>query len=181
MTNEQPELLAPAGDWDCVRAAVANGADAAGAIGDRLTGPAAVCWYAKSTLVAPVFIAQVKTQDKTQDAASLVALKTAVDKTFGDVIGAYEAKAAKTDGNDADYTNYRRLPVTRRDLGADVTVWQRPVSARSELQRSNWACVVVHPFRMDGVPDRRAEWHVRRTPASRLTSGRKIASKVKPA
>ena len=24
----QPELLAPAGDWDCVRAAVANGADA---------------------------------------------------------------------------------------------------------------------------------------------------------
>src|SRR5207245_10521154 len=27
-TTEQPELLAPAGDWDCVRAAVANGADA---------------------------------------------------------------------------------------------------------------------------------------------------------
>src|SRR6266567_5138814 len=25
---ETPELLAPAGDWDCVRAAVANGADA---------------------------------------------------------------------------------------------------------------------------------------------------------
>ena len=24
----EPELLAPAGDWDCVRAAVANGADA---------------------------------------------------------------------------------------------------------------------------------------------------------
>ncbi|OWJ61462.1 DUF2138 domain-containing protein [Paraburkholderia caledonica] len=118
---------------------VANGADAAGAIGDRLTGPAAVCWYAKSTLVAPVFIAQVKTQDKTQDAASLVALKTALDKTFGDVIGAYEAKAAKTDANDADYTNYRRLPVTRRDLGADVTVWQRPVSARSGTASSSRA------------------------------------------
>src|SRR5260221_2289382 len=26
--TETPELLAPAGDWDCVRAAVANGADA---------------------------------------------------------------------------------------------------------------------------------------------------------
>jgi putative protease len=25
---EQPELLAPAGNWECVRAAVANGADA---------------------------------------------------------------------------------------------------------------------------------------------------------
>jgi U32 family peptidase len=24
----RPELLAPAGDWDCLRAAVANGADA---------------------------------------------------------------------------------------------------------------------------------------------------------
>src|SRR5471032_1748559 len=28
LTAETPELLAPAGDWDCVRAAVANGADA---------------------------------------------------------------------------------------------------------------------------------------------------------
>lgn len=27
-TSEHPELLAPAGDWDCIRAAVANGADA---------------------------------------------------------------------------------------------------------------------------------------------------------
>src|SRR5688500_19884743 len=27
-TAHHPELLAPAGDWDCVRAAVANGADA---------------------------------------------------------------------------------------------------------------------------------------------------------
>ena len=27
-TNSGPELLAPAGDWDCVRAAIANGADA---------------------------------------------------------------------------------------------------------------------------------------------------------
>src|SRR5689334_1766252 len=27
-THPQPELLAPAGDWECLRAAVANGADA---------------------------------------------------------------------------------------------------------------------------------------------------------
>jgi putative protease len=27
-TNRGPELLAPAGDWDCARAAIANGADA---------------------------------------------------------------------------------------------------------------------------------------------------------
>src|SRR3989304_1409316 len=27
-TQNRPELLAPAGDWDCVRAAVENGADA---------------------------------------------------------------------------------------------------------------------------------------------------------
>ena len=102
-----------------------GGADHATAIGDQLAGPAAVCWYAKSTLVAPVFVARVKTQD----AAGIAALKTALGKTFGDVIGAYEAKAAKADG--ADASGYRRLPVTTRDQGADVTVWQRPVSARS--------------------------------------------------
>jgi len=28
LTTSPPELLAPAGDWDCVRAAIANGADA---------------------------------------------------------------------------------------------------------------------------------------------------------
>ncbi len=102
-----------------------GGADNAAAIGDQLAGPAAVCWYAKSTLVAPVFVARVKKQD----AAGVAALKAALGKTFGDVIGAYEAKAAKTDG--ADSSAYRRLPVTTRDQSADVTVWQRPVSARS--------------------------------------------------
>lgn len=104
---------------------VANGgADNAAAIGDQLAGPAAVCWYARSTLLAPVFVARVKTQD----AAGLATFKTALGKTFGDVIGAYEAKAAKANGDDA---GYRRLPVTTRDQGADVTVWQRPVSANS--------------------------------------------------
>ncbi|ASL46408.1 hypothetical protein bAD24_III03415 [Burkholderia sp. AD24] len=101
-----------------------GGEDNATAIGDQLAGPAAVCWYAKSTLVAPVFVARVKTQD----AAGLAALKTALGKTFGNVIGAYEAKAAKADGSDS---GYQRLPVTTRDQGADVTVWQRPVSANA--------------------------------------------------
>jgi len=102
----------------------AGGADGAAAIGDQLAGPAAVCWYAKSTLVAPVFVARVKSQD----AAGSAALKGALGKTFSDVIGAYEVKAAKADGADSGYL---RLPVTTREPSADVTVWQRPVSARS--------------------------------------------------
>jgi uncharacterized protein YfaA (DUF2138 family) len=109
-----------------------GGAENAAAIGDQLAGPAAVCWYAKSTLVAPVFVARVKTQD----AASIAALKAALGKTFGNVIGAYEAKAAKTGDQDS---GYRRLPVTTRDQGADVTVWQRPVSARSGTALANKA------------------------------------------
>lgn len=100
-----------------------GGADGAAAIGDQLDGPAAVCWYAKSTLVAPVFIARVKAKD----AAGVTALKAALGKTFGQVIGAYEAKADKA----GDAEAYRRLPVTTREQGADVTVWQRPVSARA--------------------------------------------------
>jgi len=115
-------------DWKAASALLGKvadgGTDNAAAIGDQLAGPAAVCWYAKSTLVAPVFVARLKTQD----AARTAALKAALGKTFGDVIGAYEAKAAKADG---DTASYRRLPVTTRDQGADVTVWQRPVSARS--------------------------------------------------
>jgi uncharacterized protein YfaA (DUF2138 family) len=107
------------------------GADGAAAIGDQLAGPAAVCWYAKSALVAPVFVARVKTQD----AASMAALKTALGKTFGEVIGAYEAKAAQSADTD---TTYRRLPVTLRDQGG-VTVWQRPVSARSGTALSSKA------------------------------------------
>ncbi|WP_133646784.1 DUF2138 domain-containing protein [Paraburkholderia flava] len=115
-------------DWkgasDLLGKVVAQGKDAtdgATQIGAALDGPAAICWYAKSTLVAPVFVAHVK-------AGAGDALKATLGKTFSDVIGAYEAHAAKTAG-DAD--PYRRLPVTTRTPSADVTVWQRPVSARS--------------------------------------------------
>ena len=99
---------------------IAGGPQAAMQISDHLAGPAAACWYAKSTLVAPVFVARLKSPGTTVDPA----LKTALASAFGEVIGAYEANAGKAAG-------YRRLPVTTREPGADVTVWQRPVSARS--------------------------------------------------
>ncbi|CAE6903973.1 hypothetical protein R75471_03133 [Paraburkholderia domus] len=120
-------------DWKEVSGLLGKVASVGAAeIGDQLAGPAAVCWYAKSTLIAPVFVARVKTQD----AASVAALKTSLSKTFGDVVGAYEAKAAKS--SDAD-PGYRRLPVTQHDQGAGVTVWQRPVSARSGTALSSKA------------------------------------------
>ncbi|OLL32709.1 hypothetical protein BTH42_05670 [Burkholderia sp. SRS-W-2-2016] len=101
-----------------------DGAQGAAAIGEQLQGPAAVCWYAKSTLLAPVFVARVKPLD----AAASTALKNALGKTFSNTIGAYEAKAAPVDGMSS---GYRRLPVSMHQQGTDVTVWQRPVSARS--------------------------------------------------
>lgn len=114
-------------DWkgasDLLGKVVSGGAEGAAQIGDALAGPAAVCWYAKSTLVAPVFVAHLKTTDANANAA----LKTVLGKSFDEVIGAYEAHAAKTDGG----AGYRRLPVTTRTQGDDVTLWQRPVSARS--------------------------------------------------
>jgi uncharacterized protein YfaA (DUF2138 family) len=113
----------------------ANSADGAAALGEQLAGPAAVCWYAKSTLVAPVFVARVKTQD----AAGAAAFKSALGKTFGEVIGAYEAKAAKTEAANGADAGYRRLPVTTREQRAGVTVWQRPVSARSGTALSSKA------------------------------------------
>ncbi|NML34980.1 DUF2138 domain-containing protein [Paraburkholderia antibiotica] len=115
-------------DWHDASALLAKiidgGAQGAAALGEQLAGPAAVCWYAKSTLLAPVFVARVKPLDATASAA----LKTTLGKTFSDSIGAYEAKAALHDGMTA---GYRRLPVTMHQQGTDVTVWQRPVSARS--------------------------------------------------
>lgn len=78
-------------------------------------GPAAMCWYGKSRLSAPLFIAQL---DKPEVAA---AMKGQLQEVFTRVIGAYETNAGTADG---------RLPVTARtDLG-EATAWQRPVSAR---------------------------------------------------
>jgi|GEM_PF-69288 len=95
---------------------------------ERLAGPAAVCWYAKSTLVAPVFVARLK-PGAVRDPAQLAAVKSALASVFGDVIGAYEAKA----GNEA---GYRRLPVRTKEPSAGVTLWTRAVSARSGTAQS---------------------------------------------
>ncbi|WP_322055405.1 DUF2138 family protein [Paraburkholderia bannensis] len=95
---------------------------------ESFAGPAGVCWYAKSTLVAPVFVAHLKPQ-AVQDPTQLAAIKTALAGAFGDAIGAYEAKA----GNEA---GYRRLPVKTSEPSAGVTLWTRPVSARSGTAQS---------------------------------------------
>ncbi|CAG9233727.1 conserved hypothetical protein [Paraburkholderia tropica] len=95
---------------------------------EQFAGPAGVCWYAKSTLVAPVFVARLK-PEATQDATQLAALKGALASVFGDAIGAYEAKAG-------DEAGYRRLPVQSRDVSAGVTLWTRAVSARSGTAQS---------------------------------------------
>lgn len=101
---------------------------AAKIVRESFAGPAGVCWYAKSTLVAPVFVARLKAQ-AVQDPAQLAAIKSALAGVFGDAIGAYEAKA----GNDA---GYRRLPVKTSEPSAGVTLWTRPVSARSGTAQS---------------------------------------------
>ncbi|WP_321958088.1 DUF2138 family protein [Paraburkholderia bannensis] len=95
---------------------------------ESFAGPAGVCWYAKSTLVAPVFVARLKPQ-AVQDPTQLAAIKTALAGAFGDAIGAYEVKA----GNEA---GYRRLPVKTSEPSAGVTLWTRPVSARSGTAQS---------------------------------------------
>ncbi len=95
---------------------------------DSFAGPAGVCWYAKSTLVAPVFVARLKPQ-AVQDPAQLAAIKSALAGVFSDAIGAYEAKA----GNEA---GYRRLAVQTREPSTGVTLWTRPVSARSGTAQS---------------------------------------------
>ncbi|MCG5078398.1 DUF2138 family protein [Paraburkholderia tagetis] len=95
---------------------------------ERLAGPAGVCWYAKSTLVAPVFVARLKPGVE-QDPAQVAAVKGALASVFGDAIGAYEAKAGNAAG-------YRRLPVQTKEPSAGVTLWTRDVSARSGTAQS---------------------------------------------
>ena len=94
-------------------------------LGKALAGPAAVCWYAKSSLVSPVFIAQLAPAAQ-RDPKQLDAIRQALgDTLFPQIIGAYEAKA----GGDEDYS---RLPVqATRDDAAGTSAWMRPVSALS--------------------------------------------------
>jgi uncharacterized protein YfaA (DUF2138 family) len=99
----------------------------------QVAGPAGVCWYAKSSLVAPVFIARLDPQTA-QDPAGRAGIKNALASAFGDAIGAYEVKAdtASADGaHSSGQSGYRRLPVETRELPGGITLWTRAVSARS--------------------------------------------------
>lgn len=118
---------------------------------EQVTGPAGVCWYAKSTLVAPVFVARLNVQAM-HDPAQLAALKSALASAFGDVIGAYEAKAGKASNDDANASarsGYRRLPVNTRALPDGAMLLTRAVSARSGTAlsaRSPYAAQLSSPY-----------------------------------
>ncbi|WP_316682376.1 DUF2138 domain-containing protein [Ralstonia flaminis] len=100
--------------------------EAATHVGDAFAGPAAACWYGKSSLVAPLFVA------KLSSASQAEAVKPALAALFGQIIGAYEAKAQADDKSGP----YKRLPVTTRPGPANATLWQRPVSARYGTAKS---------------------------------------------
>jgi len=105
-----------------------DGQNASQVLRERLAGPVGACWYAKSTLAAPVFVARLK-PETAQNPAQLAAVKNALAGVFNDVIGAYEASADTSAG-------YRRLPVETKDVAADVTQWTRAVSAHSGTAKS---------------------------------------------
>ncbi|AYB50407.1 DUF2138 domain-containing protein [Ralstonia solanacearum] len=120
-------------DWKAAGALLRNVAgeakaitEAAARVGDAFTGPAAVCWYGKSSLVAPLFVARLASAQQGE------AVKPALGALFGQIVGAYEAKAQadKADKVDEGAGAYKRLPVTTRPGPASATLWQRPVSAR---------------------------------------------------
>jgi uncharacterized protein YfaA (DUF2138 family) len=92
---------------------------------ENLASPAGLCWYAKSALAAPVFVARVKPEAAKDPAA----LKSALSDVFSDIIGAYEAKADSEE-------NYRRLPVKVSEPATGATLWMRPVSAWSGTAQS---------------------------------------------
>ncbi|TXD57142.1 DUF2138 domain-containing protein [Ralstonia sp. TCR112] len=94
--------------------------EAAAHVGDAFAGPAAACWYGKSSLVAPLFVA------KLSSASQAEAVKPALGALFGQIVGSYEAKAQADDKSGP----YKRLPVTTKPGPANATLWQRPVSAR---------------------------------------------------
>ncbi|WP_425219841.1 DUF2138 domain-containing protein [Ralstonia solanacearum] len=117
-------------DWKAAGALLRNVAgeakaitEAAARVGDAFTGPAAVCWYGKSSLVAPLFVARLASAQQGE------AVKPALGALFGQIVGAYEAKA-QADKADEGAGAYKRLPVTTRPGPASATLWQRPVSAR---------------------------------------------------
>lgn len=95
---------------------VTGGADAlARQVGEAFTGPAAVCWYDKSPLAAPLFAASIRSEE------AATALKPVLGTLFEQVIGAHEPKAGGEKGQ------YVRLPVQEKSGAA--ARWMRPVSS----------------------------------------------------
>jgi len=86
-------------------------------VGQAFEGPAAVCWYSKSALVAPLFMARLKS------ASAAAALRPLLASLFAQVIGAYEPKAAAEQGG------YARLPVQASKGAGGADLWSRPVSS----------------------------------------------------
>ena len=114
-----------------------SGQAAAKVLREQMTGPVGVCWYAKSTLVAPVFVARLNPK-AAQDAAQLAGIKSALASAFGDAIGAFEARADKAQGDYADgsgQSGSRRMPVETRELPGGAILWTRPVSARAGTEQ----------------------------------------------
>ncbi|MGO4155789.1 DUF2138 domain-containing protein [Cupriavidus sp. YAF13] len=86
-------------------------------VAQAFEGPAAVCWYSKSALVAPLFMAWVKSAD------AATALRPVLASLFEQVIGAYEPKAGAEKGA------YARLPVQNRQGAGGAVLWSRAVSS----------------------------------------------------
>ncbi len=100
-------------DWSSISAALPE-------IGDAFDGPAAVCWYGKSSLVTPLFAARIRS------AEAATALRPVLATLFARMIGSHEPKANGESGL------YTRLPVqedeTQENENATVR-WMRPVSS----------------------------------------------------
>ncbi|KJK20662.1 hypothetical protein UB46_31240 [Burkholderiaceae bacterium 16] len=86
-------------------------------VGQAFDGPAAVCWYSKSALVAPLFVARIKSAD------AAATLRPVLASLFGQVIGAYEPNAGGEKGA------YARLPVQNREGAGGAVLWSRAVSS----------------------------------------------------
>lgn len=98
------------GDASPMLASLTEDPNAAAAL-STLKGPVAVCWYGKSKLASPVFVAQFPTAAVAKQHAP------ALSKMFDELIGAHESVRGA------------RFPVAVSHNGA-ATLWQRPVSAR---------------------------------------------------
>lgn len=83
-------------------------------IGEWLDGPVAACWYGKSRLASPLFVARFKTAQAAQQAAPVLFAM------FEQIIGAKEFGRKELE----------RFPVRQKTLENGATLWQRTVSAR---------------------------------------------------